>query len=87
MEALACGCAAIASRVGGNIELVEEGKTGLLFEPADAGSLARALATLIGQPDLRRRIGIAAAQRIRTGFSREKAAAEMAAIYDSFFEN
>jgi glycosyltransferase involved in cell wall biosynthesis len=87
MEALACGCAAIASRVGGNIELVEEGKTGLLFEPADAGSLAHALDTLIGRPDLRRRMGMAAAHRIRTGFSREKAAAEMAAIYDSFFEN
>jgi len=85
MEAMACGCAAIASRVGGNIELVEEGETGLLFEPGDAASLARAMETLIAQPHRRRRLAAAAAQSIRTRFSRETAAATMAAIYDSFF--
>ena len=78
---------AYASRVGGNIELVDPGETGLLFAPGDAASLAAALATMVHQPEARRSMAAAGAQRIRTGFSREKAAATMAAIYDSFLAN
>jgi len=86
MEAMACGCAVVASRVGGNVELVDDGETGMLFEPADAGSLTLALSKLIDEPEVRMRIATAGAQRIRTEFSREKAASTMAAIYESFFD-
>lgn len=86
MEAMACGCAVVASQVGGNVELVEDGETGMLFRPADAVSLAAALSKLIHKPAVRLRIAAAGTQRIRTSFSREKAAATMAAIYGSFFD-
>jgi glycosyltransferase involved in cell wall biosynthesis len=86
MEAMACGCAVVASRVGGNAELVEDGETGMLFRPADAGSLALVLSKLIDQPAVRLRIAAAGTQRILSRFSREKAAATMAAIYESFFD-
>ena len=39
MEAMACGCCAVASRTGGNIELVTDGRTGWLFEPGNAAEL------------------------------------------------
>ena len=84
MEAMACGCAAIASRVGGNPELVSEGVTGLLFTPSDAGSLQQALRTLIDKPETRTAFAAAGAEMIRTRFSREAAAAAMSTIYDSY---
>jgi glycosyltransferase involved in cell wall biosynthesis len=86
MEAMACGCAAIASRVGGNVELVEDGETGLLFAPANAASLAGALTKLVSQPEARIRMAASGSKRIHTFFSREEAAATMAGIYESFFE-
>lgn len=50
IEAYAHGVAVIASRRGGIPELVDEGRTGLLFDPADRGSLRDAIATLMDSP-------------------------------------
>lgn len=83
MEAMACGCAPVASRVGGNPELIAHGETGLLFEPGDAEELARHLELLAGNRDLRVRLGAAAAVRIRREFSVEQAARRMEQIYAS----
>ncbi len=47
MEAMACGCTVVASRVGGNVELIDDGRTGFLFEKSDAGQLASVLEKLI----------------------------------------
>ena len=60
MEAMACGCAVVASRVGGNPELVKDGETGLLFEKADVAGLAARLRLLIEDEALRRRLAGAA---------------------------
>jgi glycosyltransferase involved in cell wall biosynthesis len=87
MEAMACGCAVAASRVGGNVELVQDRETGLLFEAADAGSLGQALGTLIEEPEMRQRLAWAGAEFIGKNFSRETAAEKMGAIYDSFLES
>jgi glycosyltransferase involved in cell wall biosynthesis len=70
LEAIGVGRAIVASRVGGMAELVEEGRTGLLTEPYDVGALAGALDTLLGDPDLARRMGEAAHSR-RARFSDE----------------
>lgn len=53
IEALANGVPVVASRVGGVPELIEHGRTGLLFDPGDSEGLARAIATLIRDRDLR----------------------------------
>ncbi len=82
MEAMACGCAAIASRVGGNGELVRHGQTGLLFERADSGDLARWLAELIGNPESRHNLAKEGARFIRENFSLDRAAARMGEIYE-----
>jgi L-malate glycosyltransferase len=87
MEAMACGCCPIASRVGGNPELIEDGVRGLLFPPGDAAGLAAALRELILNPDLRRRMAVAAHDFLHANFSRATAASRMEQIYSSLLEN
>lgn len=82
MEAMACGCAVVASRVGGCPELIEHGTHGLLFAPGNLDELVSVLRTAIRQPELRRRMGAAAATRIREQFSIEAAARRMGQIYE-----
>ena len=84
MEAMACGCAVIASRVGGNPELVEQGHTGILFEKADATDLASGLRLLIDNEALRERLVEVASARIRDEFSMTASARRMGEIYDYF---
>lgn len=81
MEAMACGCAVIASRVGGNPELVHHGETGLLFEKENVEDLAAQLQKLIEEPALLQRIATAGAQHIAREFSVEASARRMGEIY------
>jgi glycosyltransferase involved in cell wall biosynthesis len=69
IEASATGCAIAASRVGGIPDIVLDGTTGLLFEPGSIQGLADAVCRLLGDVDLRRRMGSAASDRARTEFS------------------
>jgi glycosyltransferase involved in cell wall biosynthesis len=62
LEAMACGCAVVGSRVGGTPELIGENERGLLFENGDADELCAQLQNLIGDEDLRRTLSIRAAQ-------------------------
>lgn len=72
LEAMACGVPAVASRVGGIPEVVEEGVSGLLFEVGDPGELARAALRLLGDEPLRARFAAAGAERARTVFPFER---------------
>ena len=54
IHALAAGIPTVASRIGGNIEIVHERETGLLFAKSDAADLARAVAELAADPALAR---------------------------------
>ncbi len=81
MEAMACGCAVIASDVGGNPELVSHDSTGFLFPNGDVGALSAALARLAENPALRASLGVRAAALIRERFTLAVAARRMAAIY------
>ena len=84
MEAMACGCAVVASRVGGNPELIADGESGLLFDAGDVEGLARQL-TFLATDDLnRRRMAEAASRLIPSRFSLATAASRMAEIYDGF---
>lgn len=57
LEAMGCGLPIVASDVGGNNEIVKEGENGFLIPGDDGEKLARDLATLINDPELRRRLG------------------------------
>src|SRR5206468_1096735 len=81
MEAMACGCCAIASRVGGNPELITHAETGLLFASGDVAGLTAQLEVAITDHELRERLGAAAAHKIVNGFSLEMAGRAMEAVY------
>ncbi|HEV3331194.1 MAG TPA: glycosyltransferase [Bryobacteraceae bacterium] len=86
MEAMACGCCVVASRVGGNPELVVDRETGLLFPALDTAELARCLDLLLRDRDLRRGLAAAGTCRIREQFTTARAAETMAAIYRGVLE-
>ena len=69
MEAASQALPLLATRVSGIPELVEDGQTGLLVEPGDAGALATAMQRLIENPGLRQALGVAAAGRVRARFT------------------
>jgi len=69
LEAMACETAVVASAVGGILEVVEDGKTGVLVPPARPDALADALNTLLANPTLAREMGRAGRRRVEAHFS------------------
>ncbi len=83
MEAMACGCCIVASRVGGNPELTGESERGLLFEPGDVSSLGAVLQQIVEQPDVRIRLESAARNFLLAGFTIHESVECMQRIYSS----
>lgn len=80
-EAMAMERAVVASRIEGLAELIVDGVTGRLVPPNDSDSLARAIAELLLDPDLRLRMGRAARARIEARFSIAASAAALQRLY------
>jgi glycosyltransferase involved in cell wall biosynthesis len=72
LEAMAYGKPVVGSRMGGIPELVEEGKTGLLYEAGDVDGLLKALNQLMSSKDLRQQMGQAGRKRVEQHFSLDK---------------
>jgi glycosyltransferase involved in cell wall biosynthesis len=62
LEAQAAGIPVIGTKVGGVPDVVREGETGILIQPNDVKTLAETIELLITNAELRRQMGIAAAQ-------------------------
>jgi glycosyltransferase involved in cell wall biosynthesis len=69
LEYMAMGKAIVTTRVGQNLEYLEHGRSGILAEPGDADAFAQALIELLADPDLARRLGRNAAQRIQDRYT------------------
>jgi alpha-maltose-1-phosphate synthase len=81
LEAMACGTAVVASRVGGIPEVVTDGETGLLVPPGDPAALADALNVLVHDPDLAAAMGSRGRRRALADFGWAAVAARTAALY------
>lgn len=71
MEAQSQGLACVSTAVSAIPELIEDGRTGLLVPPDDAGALSAAMALLIREPALRQRLGRAGLRRVHAAFAME----------------
>ncbi|MBA3734360.1 MAG: glycosyltransferase family 4 protein [Actinobacteria bacterium] len=69
LEAMAHGRPVVATGVGGLLDLVVDGETGIVVPPRDPGALRSALQQLLADPELRRRLGAAGRERARERFS------------------
>ncbi len=69
LEAMACACPVLATRVGGNAELVDAGTTGEPVPPGDVEAMAQALAVLAADPARPARMGQAWRLRVEQHFS------------------
>ena len=83
LEAMACGLPVLATNVGGNIELVEEGKTGMRVPPADPIALAEAIRQYLGNRSLREEHGRAGRRKIEQQFSMKAMVEGYLSVYDS----
>jgi glycosyltransferase involved in cell wall biosynthesis len=68
MEAMMSGLPVVASALSGIPELVEDGRTGFLVPSGDAAALAEGLERLVGEPELRRRMGAAGRAKVAAEF-------------------
>jgi starch synthase len=69
LEAMACETAVVASAVGGILEVVEDGRTGVLVPPARPDALAEALNRLLADPARAREMGRAGRRRVEGQFA------------------
>ncbi|TVP48873.1 MAG: glycosyltransferase [Gemmatimonadales bacterium] len=81
LESMSAGIPVVATRVGGNPELVDEGRTGLLVPPRDPETFAGAVVTLLRDPARRRQMGAAGLKRAREEFSLPRVAARYQELY------
>lgn len=83
LEAMSAECAAVASRVGGNPEIIDSGENGLLFPAGDVAALRDALRSLIVDPVRRRTLAAAGRESVARRFSPAAAAANLGRLYES----
>ena len=79
-EAMACGKPIVASNVGGIPFMVENGKTGLLFESENAEDLAEKIVTLLKDDKLRQKMGEAGKEKVKE-FTWDKIAEQTVEVY------
>ncbi|MGA5313096.1 glycogen synthase [Streptomyces pseudogriseolus] len=84
LEAMACGTAVVASRVGGIPEVVDHGRTGLLVDLDDGfeAGLTRALDAVLGDPETARAMGEAGRERAVGEFGWDAVARRTAGLYE-----
>jgi glycosyltransferase involved in cell wall biosynthesis len=83
LEAMASEIPIVATRVGGNPELVDDGVTGRLVPPSDAEAMAAAILGYFDDPTIGRRHGRAARQAAMQRFSLDRMVRDYLSLYDA----
>ena len=86
LEAMASGVPVVATRIGGVMDVVEEGVTGLVVEPGDPRSLAGSLRAMLGDPPLRARLAGSALETIVRAFGPESRSRKYRELYRSLHD-
>jgi L-malate glycosyltransferase len=87
LEAMACEVPVVASRVGGLPEIIDDGRTGFLCAPGDIDGMAARGVAVLSDPDLRERIGRAAAEDVRTRFCTDLIVSQYERCYRDVLES
>jgi len=82
LQAMACGTPVIAPPVGGHVDAVVEGTTGILIPPGRPALLAQRIRQLLAHPMLIEAYGVAAADRAKSRYSWDRIAGETLSVYD-----
>jgi D-inositol-3-phosphate glycosyltransferase len=86
LEAMACGVPVVASAVGGQVDSVVDGVTGVHVPPRDPAALAGALRELLADPDRRASLGAAGARRARRLYNFDRIASATRQAYVNVIE-
>lgn len=86
LEAMAAGRPVVANAHGGSTEMVADGTTGILVDPADPAALARAVGDLLDDPARRQAMGAAGRRRLDEQFSRRRFLERWQALYDDILK-
>jgi glycogen synthase len=87
LEAMACETPVVASAVGGILEVVEDGRTGLLVRPGHPEELARAIVSVVADPVRAREMGRAGRRRVEARFSWGHVAEQTERVYAEAIES
>jgi len=82
LEAMSHGLAVVCSSIGGLPEIVENGVTGLLFEPGNAKELAARIQTLWQNPELCKKLGEAGRQKLNAEYNADKLVDRIIGVYE-----
>ncbi len=82
LQAMACGIPVIAPPVGGHVDAVVDGTTGIIIPPDRPALLAQRIRQLLAHPMLIEAYGVAAVDRVRSRYSWDRIAGETLAVYD-----
>ena len=82
LEAMAVSLPCVVTRVGGNAEAVEDGRSGFLVESEDSATAAERILTLLRDPERARRMGKAGHETIASKFTAETMAGRWTTLYD-----
>ncbi len=86
-EAMAMRIPAVATHVGGNPEIINDGENGFLIPPAEPGPLAEKISLLLGDRELRARMGRAARQKVIDNFSVQRMVKDYMIAYDDIIKS
>jgi glycosyltransferase involved in cell wall biosynthesis len=81
LEYLAARLPVVATALGGNLEIIQDGKTGLLVPSQDSQALAAALIRLLGDEEVATRIAESGHEYVKQNFSFDRLVAEMDQLY------